>query len=409
MNQKNQRGITLIALVVTIIVLLILAGVTINMAIGDDGLIGQVQQTKMEQKEENIKEEAEIFIHEQKLANKNGTSPKNVNNFIDDLVKKSIITEEEGEKLKKGDSLNVGNATFVKDEFVLKSVLNTVKVGDYVEYKYDAPEEGYTTPEVGTGSEVATEQQTFNSTIAENIKNDGKAAIRRWRVLSKKNGIVKLVAETRTVVDLNMGGKLGYLNGPTVLKEMCKVLYSGEMGTATSINVDDVNQLTKYDGTKSYQKKVDGVTVVVSIPKNETKTVGDLENELGVQLTYRNTPDGKEIVEYEANAYEYNPLDSDLLEKTSKEYEVLFGENIDLNYWLASTANYVLFSNNRVNFEMRLVNYGKVTRVPLYYSRDKETTPFAGIRPVVTLKSGLEVDGGTGEKGNPWTIKIVTE
>jgi len=46
MNQKKQRGITLIALVITIIVLLILAGVTINMVLGDDGIIGQAQAAK---------------------------------------------------------------------------------------------------------------------------------------------------------------------------------------------------------------------------------------------------------------------------------------------------------------------------------------------------------------------------
>jgi len=33
MNQRKQKGITLIALVITIIVLLILAGVTINMVL----------------------------------------------------------------------------------------------------------------------------------------------------------------------------------------------------------------------------------------------------------------------------------------------------------------------------------------------------------------------------------------
>lgn len=35
---KEEHGITLVALVVTIIILLILAGVTINMALGDNGL-----------------------------------------------------------------------------------------------------------------------------------------------------------------------------------------------------------------------------------------------------------------------------------------------------------------------------------------------------------------------------------
>ena len=35
---KNNKGITLIALVVTIVVLLILAGISINALIGDNGL-----------------------------------------------------------------------------------------------------------------------------------------------------------------------------------------------------------------------------------------------------------------------------------------------------------------------------------------------------------------------------------
>ena len=46
---KTQKGITLIALVITIIVLLILAGVTINMVLGDDGIIQNAQQASMQE------------------------------------------------------------------------------------------------------------------------------------------------------------------------------------------------------------------------------------------------------------------------------------------------------------------------------------------------------------------------
>jgi len=60
MNQKNQRGITLIALVITIIVLLILAGVTINMVLGDDGIIAQAQQAKTAQEKAEEDENAKI-------------------------------------------------------------------------------------------------------------------------------------------------------------------------------------------------------------------------------------------------------------------------------------------------------------------------------------------------------------
>lgn len=43
---KNNKGITLIALVVTIVVLLILAGISINALIGDNGLIKRAQDAK---------------------------------------------------------------------------------------------------------------------------------------------------------------------------------------------------------------------------------------------------------------------------------------------------------------------------------------------------------------------------
>ena len=54
-NYSKQTGITLIALVVTIVVLLILAGVTINALFGDTGIIKRAQdaQNKMDQAAEN--------------------------------------------------------------------------------------------------------------------------------------------------------------------------------------------------------------------------------------------------------------------------------------------------------------------------------------------------------------------
>lgn len=45
---KNQKGITLVALVITIVVLLILAGVTISMVMGDNGILSNSQKAKQE-------------------------------------------------------------------------------------------------------------------------------------------------------------------------------------------------------------------------------------------------------------------------------------------------------------------------------------------------------------------------
>lgn len=66
---KEQKGITLVALVITIIVLLILAGVTIAMVLGDNGIINRANEaktkTEQSQKDENkFYENAETYINE---------------------------------------------------------------------------------------------------------------------------------------------------------------------------------------------------------------------------------------------------------------------------------------------------------------------------------------------------------
>lgn len=46
---KKERGITLVALVVTIVVLLILAGVSISMVLGNNGLVTKAKETQAAQ------------------------------------------------------------------------------------------------------------------------------------------------------------------------------------------------------------------------------------------------------------------------------------------------------------------------------------------------------------------------
>ncbi len=57
---KNQKGITLVALVITIIIIIILATVTINMALGDNGLIKQAQLAKDMSANSTVAEQEEM-------------------------------------------------------------------------------------------------------------------------------------------------------------------------------------------------------------------------------------------------------------------------------------------------------------------------------------------------------------
>lgn len=57
METKENSGITLVALVVTIVVLLILAGVSINLVLGENGLITQAKEAKRKTEEVQNSEE----------------------------------------------------------------------------------------------------------------------------------------------------------------------------------------------------------------------------------------------------------------------------------------------------------------------------------------------------------------
>ena len=60
--KKNVHGITLIALVITIVVLLILAGVSIAMLTGQNGILTQAQRAKTTTEQANAKEKIELAV-----------------------------------------------------------------------------------------------------------------------------------------------------------------------------------------------------------------------------------------------------------------------------------------------------------------------------------------------------------
>ena len=74
---KNQKGITLLALVITIIVLLILAGITISAITGDNGIIGNAGRAKEETEIANEKEIVEKATVQAMGNNKYGNIEEN--------------------------------------------------------------------------------------------------------------------------------------------------------------------------------------------------------------------------------------------------------------------------------------------------------------------------------------------
>ena len=68
----KNKGVTLIALAVTIVVMLILAGVTISVLNGENGIVKQAQKAKEESKIKELKEKVRIDIAGKRVENING-------------------------------------------------------------------------------------------------------------------------------------------------------------------------------------------------------------------------------------------------------------------------------------------------------------------------------------------------
>ena len=96
MKEKN-KGITLIALVVTIVVLLILAGVSIAMLTGDNGIIAQSQKAKDNTEQAKVEEHVSVAIGS--LITKfngeiNGITPKMIADQINEDENRSDVYAE---------------------------------------------------------------------------------------------------------------------------------------------------------------------------------------------------------------------------------------------------------------------------------------------------------------------------
>ena len=95
---RNQRGITLIALVITIIVLLILAGVSIAMLTGDNGILKNADTAAEETAIANAKDEVSMAVNEA-LTNRygevyGGTSTQSVLEAIESVTGLGQYTTE---------------------------------------------------------------------------------------------------------------------------------------------------------------------------------------------------------------------------------------------------------------------------------------------------------------------------
>ena len=218
--QKNKSisGITLVALVVTIVILLILAGITIATLFGENGIINKAQKAKED-------------------------TEKSTKNELDALNS----LEDEMEDVIKGDKNEWIQPDPLKPEITNGEI--TLKIGDYVDYDCTTSNETYTSAKEKTGYTV---DQLFKSNEYEY----------GWRVLGVDKSTKQLQLISEDFVPLTGGedrgnrigqyyclkGQSGYENGVEELNRICSIYGTGQGATgARSVNVEDIDRITGYN------------------------------------------------------------------------------------------------------------------------------------------------------------------
>ena len=415
LKQKNQKGITLIALVITIIVLLILAGVTIATLTEENGILTKATEASKKTGQASAEEQVQLEV-----TASIGTDGKiNTGDLNDNLGNIEGLTHE-GETIENNpiDSLPAtvvvdGNNVIIREDgsvvvsewtqtgYEITNGEITVKVGDDV-LNYD---EGTGSTQIETTESGHTEQQTLTT---ENLG---------WRILGiGENGGLEVISDNPTTATVTLSGETGYLNAEEVLKTACNELYGkGQYAErARSLNVEDINKLVNYDPeTESttygdlykYRFSTDEGCMQYSKSTDNGQTWSNWTNITNSSYQTFRMPGSTETISVD------NPKESKEIENTVYSYTVITDTNIanmitngtgdsNVTQWLASRT--VGCGSLYAGFRVRNVDRGRVNFSDLYNSRGISNSPSWAVRPVVTLESNIQLEGNS-EDG--WTIK----
>ena len=231
MKIKNKESaITLIALVVTVVVLLILASISIGVLTGDNGIIKQAQNAKEDTEIADEKEKVELSAAQ--AAGKDTYGNITEDNLAEELTKNIGERDVDYTLEKEGDIFIV---TYIESDrsYTVDANGNVreavrregLKVGDYVDYKPTPNTTGYTADRL-TSAITGSSGNTSTINQDQQYAEDGRGMT--WQILRiYADGSIDLIGSP-TSQNVSFGAATGYNNGVTVMNGICEELYSNE-------------------------------------------------------------------------------------------------------------------------------------------------------------------------------------
>ena len=373
---KNSKGITLVALVITIIILLILAGISIS-ALTNTGIFQKAKDAKQKSENAALDQNTKLDEYEKEL---------------DQYLPQKLI-----------DKVNDG----------------TIKVGDYISYTPDGASTENILQELATYS--GSENENTTSTLTQEI--DKKTGL-KWRVLDVKDEKIRLISDRPTTSKITLYGPKGYNNAVYLLDKTCKTLYNNSKlaSNVQNLKIEDIQEHLAYDYTQYTNSFVDtgkyGGTKEYTTYKNYTnifakEKTGWVDGTQGTELSLseQTTPinETKKIANEKikiTQTYWDKTMSANDFDGENKEmYYKLFinnGSNYPA-YWMSSRC--VNANSDNANFLVRRVDSGLVGARNLCDSGGCEFSYVFAFRPVITLNSNVQVTSGNGTERTPFEIK----
>ena len=365
MTKSRNKGITLIALVITIIILLILAGISIS-ALTNQGLF---KNAKLAQ---NATEKAEA------------EQGKTLNEYEDEINKYLSNNDKTEETLV--DKVNDG----------------TIKIGDYVKY----------TPDTASTDSILQELNTYSGSDKNTTSTLTQESL-NWRVLDIKDGQVRLISELPTTSTITLSSYNGYNNAVKLLDDTCSTLYTNKQlaSKVQNLKIEDITEkmvetdYSKFDS--NYGKTFTPTTKYypnILIKEKEQKVNGTAGTELGLseqtELINQTTKTQATSLEIKYTYWNKTMTTNDF--KNSKYYELFINNGSNYpEYWMSSRC--IGVASNVAGFTVRLVSTGTVNVYRLCNSNGYEIPNAYAFRPIITLNSNVQID--TANSGNGSTAE----
>ena len=388
--RKEEKGITLVALIITIVVMLILVAVSVNVIVNSD-LIGHAEKTGDAYRNAIAKEEA----YNPSIGN---------GKTLKDYMKDAKIVEE------------VHNWKVNGDEFtctcdLCKAHANgdssnglTVEIGQEIKYKAEretkigkvgtkyasikavtdgglliaGTKDPIATTTITAAMSGHTEDQIISLTAEPTYVVMGVADINE----NGTNETLLITTKTPTTETLTLKGAAAYNNGPTEINRMCRELYGKD---ARGMTIEDVNNCLGYTKPKGmyYDKSGNEQTV-----NNLTTKLSSLPIWNDIKNNHQ-TPDGRNteaaLGEYPLDGYYYSISST---EATDARKNLILASNTP--YWLASRGVCAFADDGCVPFGPGAVRGGRAfSCFDTFRSGGFEGGIGFGLRPIVSLTSQI--------------------